>query len=461
MDISPMEPLNHEAESAWEDVTRRVLEAEIYALIGENNVEELLVNVKVNSQEPPFSSQSPSSSPNKLPSRVPSEGPSQLPSFGPSLMPPRRVLHPLIPETKTGLRKASGMSTERNRHEISLEQGARPGSLLDERRTQAGNLNIIFTVDIFIRSILTVHRVNNYIKGCFDTPEDQKQYLMNLTLRYPAFEGAITMSVDLPDPPLLPTPSRSSGGATTGIIVGLVSVSLIVTALGSFFVFNRRRQNEGFTKKGLAQSIQGRDMDRHIFISEIEFDEKGDMSTLGDPIPIHFRNQCQDPVHPSEQHSVADSFSLDYDFQKAQLGNGISLADISEGGTGNENLLVAKDDDTLEDHYFAADQFEVEAPPGKLWLVLETSFDGVPIVHAIKPSSPLATELRVGDRLCSVDGEDVSVMLASEVSRLIASKTENPARRLVFTRPTRMPNFTHDSTSGTILSSQSKKPIIK
>ena len=462
MDISPMEPLNHEAESAWEDVTRRVLEAEIYALIGENNVEELLVNVKVNSQEPPFSSPSPSSSPNKLPSRVPSEGPSQLPSFGPSLMPPRRVLHPLISETTTGLRKASGMSTGRSRHDILLEQDARPGSLLDERRTQAGNLNIIFTVDIFIRSKRTEHVINRYIGGGFDTPDDRLKYLTDLILAHPAFEGAKTMSVDLPDPPPPPTPApKSSEGATTGIIVGLVSVSLIVTALGSFFVFNRRRQNEGFTKKGLAQSIQGGDMDRHIFISEIEFDEKGDMSTLGDPIPIHFRNQCQDPVHPSEQNSVADSFSLDYDFQKAQLGNGISLADISEGGTGNENLLVAKDDDTLEDHYFAADQFEVEAPPGKLWLVLETSFDGVPIVHAIKPSSPLATELRVGDRLCSVDGEDVSVMLASEVSRLIASKTENPVRRLVFTRPTRMPNFTHDSTSGTILSSQSKKPIIK
>ena len=427
MDISPMEPLNHEAESAWEDVTRRVLEAEIYALIGENNVEELLVNVKVNSQEPPFSSPSPSSSPNKLPSRVPSEGPSQLPSFGPSLMPPRRVLHPLISETKTGLRKASRMSTGRSRHEISLEQGARPGSLLDERRTQAGNLNIIFTVDIFIRSILTVHRVNNYIKGCFDTPEDQKQYLMNLTLRCPAFEGAITMSVDLPDPPLLPTPSRSSGGATTGIIVGLVSVSLIVTALGSFFVFNRRGREGDVSTKSHPQSIEGGEVDGHHFISEIEFDQKGDVSTLGDPV-VNIVNKN------SEQYSLSDSFSLDYDFQKAYRGGGEQPVTNSHGDLLQANVLVAQDDNTLEDNYLEAGQFEVDACPGMLGLVLETSQDGVPIVHAIKPSSSLITEVKVGDRLWSVDGENVTFMFASDVSRLIASKQNNDVRRFVFTR---------------------------
>ena len=424
-----MEPMNYEAERVWEEVTRRVLEAQIYALIGENNVEELLVNVKVNSQEPPFSSPSPSTSPQISPSHGPSEGPSQRISFSPSLTNPRRALHQLIFETKEWSRIATEISTQWRTQELWLGQGARPGSLRDGRRAQAGNLNIIFTVDIFIRSKRTDHVINRYIKGCFDTPDDRLKYLTDLILRHPAFEGALTMSVDLPDPPPPPTPApKSSEGSTTGIIVGLVSVSLIVTALGSFFVFNRRRREGGVSTKSHLHSIDGGDIDGHEFISEIEFDQKGDVSTLGDPA-VYLVNKN------SEQYSLSDSFSLDYDFQKAYRVCGEQQsASNPQSDSLLANLLFAQDDHTLEDSFFAGGQFEVDAPPGLLGLILETLQDGVPIVHAIKPSSSLVSEVKVGDRLWSVDGENVTFMFASDVSRLIASKQNNQVRRFVFTR---------------------------
>jgi C-terminal processing protease CtpA/Prc len=58
-------------------------------------------------------------------------------------------------------------------------------------------------------------------------------------------------------------------------------------------------------------------------------------------------------------------------------------------------------------------EFEVDAPPGVLRLVLETSDKGVPVVHAIKKTSCLALEVEVGDHLVAVDGEDVRAMLLS------------------------------------------------
>mmetsp|Transcript_5109 Transcript_5109/g.8387 ORF Transcript_5109/g.8387 Transcript_5109/m.8387 type:complete len:139 (-) Transcript_5109:48-464(-) len=70
-----------------------------------------------------------------------------------------------------------------------------------------------------------------------------------------------------------------------------------------------------------------------------------------------------------------------------------------------------------------------------LGLVLEAASDGVPIVHAIKSTSPLSDQVQVGDRLVSVDGDDVTVLLASDVSRLISLKREQQVRRFVFSRP--------------------------
>jgi hypothetical protein len=68
-------------------------------------------------------------------------------------------------------------------------------------------------------------------------------------------------------------------------------------------------------------------------------------------------------------------------------------------------------------------------------LILETNKEGVPTIDNIKPLSVLADQVQIGDRLLSVDGIDVSVMLASDISRLIASRREAPVRKFVFMRP--------------------------
>jgi C-terminal processing protease CtpA/Prc len=82
-------------------------------------------------------------------------------------------------------------------------------------------------------------------------------------------------------------------------------------------------------------------------------------------------------------------------------------------------------------------EYTVQAPKGKLGLTLQTSDEGCPTVCKIQPTSPLYGKVRVGDRLHSVDGRDVSMVLSDTVARIIASRENHENRTLVFGRPKR------------------------
>jgi len=76
----------------------------------------------------------------------------------------------------------------------------------------------------------------------------------------------------------------------------------------------------------------------------------------------------------------------------------------------------------------------VFAPPGNLGVVIGTP-SGEPAVHGIKETSVLYDQIQIGDRLISVDGQNISGMDALFVSKLIGSKAMNARRVLVFRRP--------------------------
>ena len=100
---------------------------------------------------------------------------------------------------------------------------------------------------------------------------------------------------------------------------------------------------------------------------------------------------------------------------------------------------VFSDDMSFEQQYGAAEsfpeqeRFEIKVPPGKVGMVIDTPNGGVPVVHAIKAESVLAERVRVGDRLVAVDGDDVTIMTAVQVSKLISRKSDKE-RSLVFVR---------------------------
>lgn len=103
---------------------------------------------------------------------------------------------------------------------------------------------------------------------------------------------------------------------------------------------------------------------------------------------------------------------------------------------------IFSDDSSFEEQYQdGQNSFNVMAPAGKLGMVIDTPSGGTPVVHAIQETSVLASQVRVGDRLLSVDGEDCTCMTAMQVSKLISHKAKNTSRALVFSRPrARMPS---------------------
>ena len=245
--------------------------------------------------------------------------------------------------------------------------------------------------------------------------------------------------------------------------MGIVAAALALTMLVALLVYVRvkGRRGAGFRVRDEHELLAGRgggfQDDRSTandYASEIGLRTSGDVSTLSDPMPPGGGGAAGAGAPggvggPGGDASTAGSFTLDYDFQKAyqasvsdaSAAGGGGGGGVAGGGSHHDNSSVASnpffstDDDTLEAQYVSDEQVEVLAPSGVLGLVLETNEDGIPVVNNVKGSSVLAGQVAVGDRLLSVDGEDVTVMLASDVSKLIAVKKHKPERRLVFARP--------------------------
>lgn len=158
----------------------------------------------------------------------------------------------------------------------------------------------------------------------------------------------------------------------------------------------------------------------------------------------------------SYSHGGAGTDSVT-NFSGSRYGNSTSTANHGGGGSsgssrslhGSSRTLGARStntmsvseaiftDDTSFDRRFASEsqqRIEVHAPPGKLGMVVDAPNGGMPVVHAIKETSVLADKIRIGDKLLSVDDEDVTTMSALKVSKLISSRASRPNRTLVFAR---------------------------
>ena len=143
--------------------------------------------------------------------------------------------------------------------------------------------------------------------------------------------------------------------------------------------------------------------------------------------------------------SIAESVSVNYDLlrpdRKFSLAASSVVSRDSMMTTTHEMFRHLEcDGETLDRQYLADNQFEVDAPPGTLGLLLSTprSSEALLSIQEIEPHSPLACQVRKGDMLLAIDGEDVTGLRSNDVSRMIAQKREKKVRRLLFTRPYRM-----------------------
>ena len=78
--------------------------------------------------------------------------------------------------------------------------------------------------------------------------------------------------------------------------------------------------------------------------------------------------------------------------------------------------------------------YNVEAPAGKLGVVVDTPDEGPPVIFAVKDSSVLYGKVHVGDRLLAVDDGDVTTLSAVNISRLISKKADSPVRNFTLMR---------------------------
>lgn len=78
--------------------------------------------------------------------------------------------------------------------------------------------------------------------------------------------------------------------------------------------------------------------------------------------------------------------------------------------------------------------FTVVIPPGKVGCIIDTSPEGGPYISQLHKFSPLRDDIQVGDRILAVDDEDVRGMNASDVSKLLGSRSENEERRITVSR---------------------------
>lgn len=66
---------------------------------------------------------------------------------------------------------------------------------------------------------------------------------------------------------------------------------------------------------------------------------------------------------------------------------------------------------------------KVTVPEGKLGIVIDTTVDG-PLVHSVKPTSPLFGRVFPGDIVASVDDIDTHAMTAVELTDLFSSTSD-------------------------------------
>ena len=96
-----------------------------------------------------------------------------------------------------------------------------------------------------------------------------------------------------------------------------------------------------------------------------------------------------------------------------------------------EAQMHGVDPESLRD---AGECFDVRLPAGKAGVVLEEGPGGYPVVHSVKPGSPLFKHIRKGDRLCSIEGVDCTGLSPHDVAKKLQAHENADTRILTFSR---------------------------
>lgn len=354
-------------------------------------------------------------------------------------------------------------------------------------QSQLSPLNLFFDVVIKLRSPDQQHDWQFYFIDTLNTKDKLVAYLKELSSSGDSAFGSInnvTVEIDgqsiaqvqqIPD-----TEVKKAFGGTGLILVCTAAAAAVVALTAIMFIIFRRKKtpdkpNEEINVK--ANKIDAEDDGMYI---EVEH-AMDDVSTLGDMFGSTWQSQQKfdDPTvgestvkcntvyqnhllgnvvdnggkrslivkrHPSPNpYSSAAEDDIVISKEGVESSPPFQASSRKKHETSSANLATAKlnpstrrDFETVCYGEDTETQIEVNAPPGKLGVIIDADKDGQLRVNSIKSSSPLAELIRVGDILKSVDGESTVGLTAHGASSLISSKADNPRRVLVFIRNTKL-----------------------
>lgn len=345
------------------------------------------------------------------------------------------------------------------------------------RLQEIAPLQVAFTVLLGFQLNSTEYNTSEWIKDAFNSNSDRAAYIDRLQKRNTEFNSVTRIDVkvngEIPSDgestgTIPPTEENDDGddmfiwiivGSAVGGSFVLLTLAVLLCKRGT----PEPKSPQFSANKSSYGPTSADETTKMGYAAEINVDRQDDISTLGDPVfGGNVGGMLIDDMEQRDEYTA--SVGPDYDYSKHYLGvsaNGSVGAHTSNNdaidpsamerfpfettNSYNQNVLsvnssgLEEDDASSEEQYngvgakrgHSNDTFQVEVPPGKLGMVIDTPNNGVPVVHAIKQDSVLCDRVQVGDRLVSVDGEDVTSMTAVQVSKLISLKSDQQ-RLLVF-----------------------------
>jgi len=340
-----------------------------------------------------------------------------------------------------------------------------------------GDLTIQYSQSITYRTDSTLVQPSDIASDPFATRLRREQFIDILKTSsnsgvFDDFSGISAVSVE---PPVVNAPSPApsakqttnapnidegdNGSSNLWIIIGsAIGVAVVMAAAATGYLLMNKRERGSNGQRGRSdRSSVGEMSDYNLQVGG------DDHSTLAEPTPRLGVMSSNESLALYGDQSIT---TQDYDYAKAYGNTSVSSAGgtfgsaalgagagSSAAGTGDAPSFFTKDP-TFDALYGSASSMgaspagsgtkkeeviDVYCPPGKLGVVIDTPDDGPPVVHAVKDSSVVADQVKVGDKVVCVDDEDVQHFTAIKVSKMISRKSANPTRKLTLIRTTMGP----------------------
>jgi len=233
---------------------------------------------------------------------------------------------------------------------------------------------------------------------------------------------------------------KSDGGMGAGAIAGVaIGAVAVVGLLGlGAFEYKKRKRDSGSTWESEGEDeleqYQAARNSRNVKRNRAgEYDLE-----VAKPEDIDFITSVDsndDFRTRSSSRGAGSSIRGDLQKMEKQISTGDDLMGRALGGGANNTMGFANSQSSSFGASSAGYDVEtVYAPPGKLGVVVDSSNNG-PCVHCVRDNSPLLNIIRVGDKILSIDDIDCRSMSAGAVTKLMAKKSTQKERKLVFAHP--------------------------